>query len=454
MVLTFLLLASLADWTPAYWNSSDPKTLDLVAETPVNCLLLEQPQWSAAFAQQADARGVATLGVIRPGSDPLDAARLALGAKLTGVVLEGDFDPTASRRVRESLGESNAIVVELQPRASLRLTGADPIVGTYQGLWPGVQAQENGSVKAGPTGAPWIDTNEGFLRFVRAATDASVWIGYRPPPKTVVPVTRYLQAIADAALVGARWIVALDEDFSSRLLKGEPGALMAWRRMAVHLKYFEEHKDWRSFRPAGQLALVQDADNGALLSGSILDMISVKHTPVRPLPRRKLKEGALKGSKMTVNVDPGALSSEEKQVLLSFARTGGTLYSGPPGWKFPPPQKDQVTLGNDDLQKLNDIWRELQSLIGRRNLGVRLFNVSSMLSNLLAAPDGSQMILHLVNYSGYPVDSVTAHVLGSYKHALLYSPEAPPKELEVYPVEEGTGVDIPQVSVCATLVLN
>ena len=45
-------------------------------------------------------------------------------------------------------------------------------------------------------------------------------------------------------------------------------------------------------------------------------------------------------------------------------------------------------------------------MIGRRNLGVRLFNVSSMLSNLLASPDGKSAIVHLVNYSDYPVENV------------------------------------------------
>lgn len=76
-----------------------------------------------------------------------------------------------------------------------------------------------------------------------------------------------------------------------------------------------------------------------------------------------------------------------------------------------------------------------------------------MLSNLLETP-GGQVVLHLVNYSGYPVEHVTAHFLGRYKKARLYSPEAPPRELELYDVEGATAVDIPEVRVCATVVLE
>ena len=43
--------------------------------------------------------------------------------------------------------------------------------------------------------------------------DAPLWLGNLPPPKTAVTGERYLQAICDAAIVGARWILALDDDF-------------------------------------------------------------------------------------------------------------------------------------------------------------------------------------------------------------------------------------------------
>jgi hypothetical protein len=389
-----------------------------------------------------------TLAVISPGEDAPAAARRALAAKVSGIVLEGDFAQEIAAGVRNAAGA--APVVELTARNQIALGSAAPILGTYQGVWPGVSALDDGGKKAGPTGSVWIDTNTGFIRAVRAWGDAVLWIANEPPPKTVVTGARYLQSIGDAAISGARWVLAFDSGFAGRLHAREADAMSDWRRMGALLRYFEQHPEWRHMQEYGKLAVVQDPANGGLLSGGILDMIAVKHTPVRPIPRQHLTSAALADATMAVNVDAESLSPEQKEVLRSFARTGGTLLTGPPGWKDPTPN-GKITLEKAELERLNDIWRDVNSMVGRRNLGVRLFNVSSMLSNLLISDDGKTAVLHLVNYSDYPVENVTVQFIGDYKHAILTSPEGTEKPLEVYPTEDGGGVDIEKVSVCASI---
>jgi hypothetical protein len=279
-------------------------------------------------------------------------------------------------------------------------------------------------------------------------------MGYVPPPNTVVTLDRYLQAISDAAMAGARWILAFDDDYAKRFYARDAAVMKEWERIAQHLAFFEEHKSWRSWLPLGQLAIVQDTDSGALLSGGVLDMIAVKHTPVRPVPTRKLSSDAMSGAKLAVNVDPSSLNDQQKEALRSFARGGGTLLSGPATWKFPTPTAASITLSEKEVTMLDDIWKEVNTMTGRRNLGVRLFNVSSMLSNIMESPDQKQAVLHLVNYSGYPVENVTVHLLGKYKTARLLTPGGSVKTLGVYDTEEGTGIDIDNVAVLATLVIE
>lgn len=459
----FLALIAPADLVPARWPWTTPKSLDLLKGTPVNCLLIEwKPEREnvAQFAAGAAGRSVTTLAVIRPGTDPAGSAVRALRAGLNGVVLEGDFPEGIAESVRDSLADRCALVIELTARKHMKLgSGAPvhppahaPILGTYQGVWPGIQVTEGGAAKAGPSGSPWIDTNSGFLRAARAWGDATIWLGNLPPANTVVTDERYLQVISDAAIVGARWIVALDDNLARRLEQNDGAALKTWKQIAHQLKFYEEHREWRDLKPAGKLALVQDAGSGALLSGGILDMIAARHTPVRPVPPQRLSPEVLSGVKMAVNVDSATLNAAQKEVLKNFTRAGGTLLTGPPGWKSPAPQnKDQITLEKEELERLDDIWHDVQSMIGRQNLGVRLFNVASMLSNLLTSADGKQVIIHLVNYSSYPIDAVAVHLLGDFKHARLYTPDGPERELELYKTDEGTGVDIDQVSVSAAL---
>ena len=451
--------ASPADWVPIRWNWTAPKSLDLLSGTSVNCLLLNWKSEDAialgAFASAAAQRGITPLAVIRPGGDPLTAARAAIQSKLQGIVLEGDFPNGAAARVRDGLADSHAVVIELTARNEMKLGANAPVIGTYQGVWAGIQVTPDGAAKAGPSGSAWIDTNSGFLRAARAWGDSTVWIGNVPPPKTVVTGERYLQAIGDAAMVGARWVVAFDEDFAQRLNDKDAAALNTWERMTQLLQFFEDHREWRALQPSGKLAVVQDREHGALLSGGILDMIAVRHTPVRAIPPQRLSPDALKGATMAVDVDAGSLTPQQNEILTTFRRAGGTVLTAPPGWKdAAPADKNRITLDEKEVKRLDDIWHDVQSMIGRKNLGARLFNVSSMLSNLAASADGKQVVVQLVNYSEFPVENVTVHVLGNYTKARLYTPDGKERELEAYKNEEGTGVDIDKVAVCAALQLE
>jgi hypothetical protein len=448
MLFALLLLAGIADWVPMRWTSTDPAALEQLSGTPVNCILIEKDQWSPKLIEAARSRQIATAALLRPST--ASAAKEAAGLGVDAVVLEGDFEDAVAEQVKSS----GRTVIELPSRARIRFD-AKHVIGTHEGVWPGIHADEGGSTKSAPSGAPWIFTNSGFLRFARAtAPDAAVWIANTPPEKTVLTGEHYMQAIADAAIVGARWVLAFDADWMKRFYARDEAVLKDWKRIVQLLAYFDARKEWRTMRPLSRLALVQDVESGALLSGGVLDMIAVKHTPVLTVPSRKLSPDAMTNVKMAVNVDPSSLSAEQKEALRAFARAGGTTLTGPGTWKFPPPKPGQITLSDSDVKTLDDIWREVNTMTGRRNLGARLFNVSSMLSNLLESADGKQAVLHLVNYSGYPVENVTVHLLGKYKTATLIGPGTEPRKLDLYEVEEGMGVDVPSVGVLASLVLE
>src|SRR4030088_907543 len=114
MLLALLLIANVADWVPMRWISADPKSLELLKGTPINCLLLQRAQWSPQFAKAASQIGVSTLGVVRPEADSPDAA---IEAKLSGVVLEGDFDSAVTQRIRNRIADSRLALVELPTRS-------------------------------------------------------------------------------------------------------------------------------------------------------------------------------------------------------------------------------------------------------------------------------------------------------------------------------------------------
>lgn len=433
-------------WVPMRWPWADAASLALLDESPVNCLLVAPTAITKPFLDQAKTRGVVVFAAAGPGQ--LNEAQAAMERGASGIAIVGD--PPAAER--ERLRALSKTLVEFVPRIELAWTSGKPILATEQGVWPGVNLQENSAAHSAPSGAPWIDTNSGFLRFARAsAPEAVIWIGIRPPAGQVISAERYLQVIGDAAMMGARWVISLDSDLESRIAAREDKALKAWRKIGAVLGYYEQHPEWRRAVPHGQLAVVQDVASGGVLSGGILDMISVKHTPVRAIPPERLAPAAFGDSKMTVNAAVDSLTPAQKDALRNFTRSGGTLLTGPPGWRMPAPRRDQITLDKEDIEKLDQIWKEVNTMTGRRNLGVRLFNVSSMMSNLSRDPQSGKLILQLVNYSDYPVDSIAVHVLGVYKQARVLRPGRPPQPLKPYENEDGVGFDIDLIESVATL---
>jgi hypothetical protein len=77
-----------------------------------------------------------------------------------------------------------------------------------------------------------------------------------------------------------------------------------------------------------------------------------------------------------------------------------------------------------------------------------------MLSNIMEIPGANRVVLHFVNYSDFPVENVTVHVLGSYKSAVLSRPDGPEVAVAGYPVEDGTGFDIESLGTLGTLTLT
>jgi hypothetical protein len=307
---------------------------------------------------------------------------------------------------------------------------------------------------AGPSSAPWINTNTGFLHFLRAAMSSVLWIGGTPPPEdTVTPVERYGIVISDAYTAGARWIVTLDDDLNRRLLSGDVKARWDWQRIGGYIRYFEQHREWRDYRPFSRMAVMQDGDSGGLLSAGLLDLMFAQHIAARSIPGRRLNEDALAGVRTLINVEPSnAFSASQQQALARFAQSGGVLLNPPANWRFGDDTPGRISPNRKQLERIQDIWEMLYNATARKNFGARSFNTAGILFNVWASLDDKRLLIHLVNYTGFPCESITVQALGSWKRARLYRPGVAEKQLSVYPVKDGTGIDIDKLDVVASLV--
>jgi hypothetical protein len=135
------------------------------------------------------------------------------------------------------------------------------------------------------------------------------------------------------------------------------------------------------------MAIVEDTDSGGLLSSSLLDMLSVLHRSVRPVPMRRLSAESLHGARIVLNVDAETISEQQKQALQEFAASGGVIVNPPPGWRFPQVAERQMAPTRRQMDQISGMWEVTYTATARKNFGVRTFNTSTMLFNLLAARD-------------------------------------------------------------------
>ena len=427
-------------WVPVRWWDASPKSLALLENTPINCLLIPENVRNAALVHEALRRKLIVLAL---ASNP-EEARRAADAKADGIVLEGEFaaDFTAPGLER---------AIRLPLREKVRFTTPAPVTGASQGLWPGLQIEHNGKVLAGPSSQPWVFTNTGFLQFARASTELPFWISVRPAAGSVFPASRYVEAIGDAALSGARWVITLDDDLEHKLSAREPAALASWHTIAAAAAYFE-NPQWRGYRPYATLALVQDKSSGGLLSGGLLDMMSSQHTAVRSVATSRLERDELRGVRVVIDVDPHLAGSP---VLDEFQREGGSVVRPPDDARFPALAPGQITLTPQQVNRLADLWETIYKTTLRKNFGSRVFNVNGTLTRVLAKPDASSMLVHLVNYTEYEkTDPIAVQVLGTWKRARLFAPGEPVQDLALYPVEGGMGVDVPRMNIIATVLVD
>jgi len=363
MPLTLALLA--AQCIPAHWFSPDPRSLDLLTSTPINCLLVDPPNLTPALITEAHRR---SLKILAPGADA-----------------------TITQDTRDKIHPGSGLIV------------------LSQGVWPGLRTGDD--MIATPSAAPWVDTNLGYLRYLRSQTQDTIWLAIRPPPGKSFPIRRYQQVMADAALAGARWVIDIDNTMSTRLLAGDPSAKKDWTILMQTSAFLHSIPDLGHLDSYSRLGVSVSPTTGALVSGGVLDMLGAQH-----IPFQIVKNG------------------NGMEQFFDFADDSIV--------KFPKTSLGRTMVLPDDVGKLEPVYRRVEVTVGRTNFGLRVFNGAAILSAPYSLSSGKSVGVLLVNYTDYVAENITLHVQGTWKKATLESPGQPPKPLSIYSVKTATAIEI------------
>lgn len=454
----------------------DPTTLDLLQGTPINCLLVtwsaggdpetekEQQKLVTAYARAARSRGIAVLGLIHSPANPSSFLESAIEAGLDGLVLEGtssESDRLASE-LRQALQKRAKAAVVFSPAAREQLAPSSDVLAATDAVPPGLRELAEGA-EAGPSSEPWIDSNIWLVRSIHS------WGGLRPVwlmetlPAQAAPVD-YLRAIADAAVGGGRWALALNDDLRHGLRTKQPEAMTTWRQIAAFLKFQQEHAEWYGYPPQAVYGFVQDSSAKQRdVSGENLNLAVRRGIPLRMIERPQLNATALEGLRALQAIDVVQPTLVERKLLTEFAQGGGLLVVGP-SWQqveipenqdyaVMPAGRGQVVIYRENADP-GELAKTLVDLLGRDNLGVRLFRASSVLSHIAVGKAGKEVVVQLLNYASYPAESVLVRVDGDFRRVRLYTPERTPEELVLEKVGGRVEVTVARLPVYGVLVFE
>lgn len=311
----------------------DPRTLERVANAPVSGLVLT---WAAG--SELDTEHQRSLA-------PLVAAARRTGFAVVGWVTGGDLKKAAAAAHSSGLDAIATVSEGAVPgftvlRFRERSDGnhsSSSFLGATGNVWPGFPESPDEEVDAwtGATGRPWLDSNAWYVRLARTlAAPKTLWLSFDPPDTPRPPsATAYVQAIADTALYGARWVVSLDPALRLGLAEGRTAAADTWTQIVRALAFFKDHRAWGDYRPVGQIGVVSDySGSDEFLSHEVLNLLTRQGSLYRILEKKRALAEPFDELNAVLYADESPPEADLLRKLYAFAEGGGTLIT-PPGWE-------------------------------------------------------------------------------------------------------------------------
>jgi len=338
-----------------------------------------------------------------------------------------------------------------------------------KGEWPGVRmAQGNGDASAGPTGAPWIDSNGWLARLARVRKpQAMVWVwADAPKSNEVMPLARHLVALADAAAHGARWVTTLDKGWADDLAARKPQAIDGWKKLTGAMAFFQAHSEWSGWPVDAVLSVVSSFSGpNEFFSHELLNLMARTNVSYGIVPTDFFRPDRLVGLRAALYPDAQPPAATVRDALLDFAEHGGLLITGPkwgplpgkalagethPRYELRGFGKGRIALAFKQPEDPYEMAQDAQILLSHRYDVLRFFNGFLLGGYATVSPEGKRRMAHVINYGGDADEEnpATARIAGRFRSAKLWAlGSAEPRRLEMVPQKDAIEVPLPGLAV-------
>lgn len=345
------------------------------------------------------------------------------------------------------------------------------ILAISDAKWPRIPAQwrnRSGTdrAEAGPTGAPWVDSNGWRCALASAKSPGkSIWTLAEPPDDvTGYRPAHYALAVADSAAYGATWVAAFDAETRKALASG--GGKDSWNAVCDAIRFFAQRREWLSQPVAARLAVVSDFSGAnEAVATEVLNLLARRHLPYRIIDRSKLNTNALIGLKAALWIDKTP-EAGARSLLTRFVNSGGLLIvpanaadmakgkvSGSFEGRFDyyPSGQGRIALAS---KPWSDPWllaADTHLLLGRKQDLIRSYNAGSCNIHLRMGPKNAvaQIVSYTARPAAYPASIYVAHPYRTARWSNLNGIINQP--IEVKPKGDGVEVHLPQFAPYAAI---
>ncbi len=349
-----------------------------------------------------------------------------------------------------------------------------PGVTIVEGEWPGVKLTESGAVdhvSAGPTGAPWVDSNGWKVRLAAALHPGDgIWVSATPARPRLFAES-YQIGVADAAAHGGRWIISLDERLAGQVAAGNPEALATWRKLTESAAFFSARKSWADYSPQAVIGIISDFSGpNEFMTHEILNLVARTNQQYRILVKEGIAQASFEGLRALLYADEQPPSANLRRQVLRFVEAGGMLITGPKWGELPGmpaagiehPRyalrilgKGKVAVARPDFEDPYLVANDSVVLISHRYELLRFWNGGAIGSFFTRTPDSKHAVVQVLFYAEARFGNMTVRVAGQYRRARLWTLDQPlSRNLELEIQNEAVELHLPPISQYAAVELE
>jgi hypothetical protein len=326
-----------------------------------------------------------------------------------------------------------------------------------EGLWPGIRTSRFGAADttgSGPTGEPWINTNTWLIRLAAARNPGKALWCRTSAGGAGISAQPYVLSIADAALAGGRWVIALEDELAAGIANADPACLEVWRRIAAASRFFADNRSWSGYTPEAALGVFSTFSHSS--EQEVLNLIARSGQQYRVLLRGAASPD-LAGLRAVLFPDKEPPSAPDRATLRAFVSEGGLLIAGPewgtvsgaarqprdhPRFSLYTLGKGTVAVAKNPLADPYLLANDCTILMSHRFDLLRFWN-GGALQACRSSMDANSLVQVLFYATQPPVDS-SLWVAGNFSEARLRTFDAPdPRSLKIESRRDGIEIQLP-----------